>query len=246
MNFRFDLHVHSCLSPCAELEMSPLAIARRAGQAGLNALALCDHNSARNAPAFEEVCRSAGIAALYGLEIATAEEFHVLTLFDTVPQALEMTAFVYAHLPPRLNQPAVFGSQAVVNAREEIEEFEPHLLSAPVLLPLHVLAARLHALDGLLVASHVDRPCFSVFSQWGGISGDEGFDAMELSAGAPAEPWAARVCGLPFVRDADAHQLAALGRVWNEADMPAFSIAALRHALRNGQVHISPPARMVF
>ena len=75
---RFDLHIHSCLSPCADLEMSPRAIARRACEAGLDAIALCDHNSARNTPALREACAAEGIASLYGMEIATAEELHAL------------------------------------------------------------------------------------------------------------------------------------------------------------------------
>jgi predicted metal-dependent phosphoesterase TrpH len=92
---RFDLHIHTCLSPCASLEMSPAEIVRRAVAAGLDGIAVTDHQSARNTPAVAECARRAGLACLYGLEVCTAEEVHSLALFDTVEQALEMTEWVW-------------------------------------------------------------------------------------------------------------------------------------------------------
>ncbi|NLF21854.1 MAG: PHP domain-containing protein, partial [Lentisphaerae bacterium] len=84
---RLDLHIHSCLSPCGDLEMSPRAIVERARAAGLDGVALTDHNSARNTPALADCSRSAGLACLFGLEVCTAEEVHTLALFDTLEQA---------------------------------------------------------------------------------------------------------------------------------------------------------------
>ena len=108
---RFDLHLHSCLSPCASLDMAPSAIAAKAHEAGLDGIALSDHNSARNTPAFEVCCQREGVAALYSLEVCSAEEVHLLTVFDTVKQALDMTDWVYDALIKRVNQPEVFGDQ---------------------------------------------------------------------------------------------------------------------------------------
>ena len=117
---RFDLHIHSCLSPCANLEMSPAEIVRRVKAAGMDGMAITDHQSARNAPAIAECARREGIACLYGLEVCTAEEVHVLTLFDTVEQALAMTDWVYAAMVKRVNDPDVFGDQPVVTADDDI------------------------------------------------------------------------------------------------------------------------------
>ena len=100
---KFDLHIHSCLSPCASLEMSPSGIVERAVAAGMDGIALTDHQSARNTPAIAECAKRAGLKCLYGLEVCTAEEVHTLALFDTVAQALEMTEWVYAALPKRVS-----------------------------------------------------------------------------------------------------------------------------------------------
>ncbi len=237
---RFDLHLHSCLSPCGALEMSPRALVARARAAGLTGIALADHNSARNAPAFAACARAAGIAPLFGLEICTAEELHALAIFDSVAQALAMGGWIRERLPARPNVPEVFGDQPVVNAAEEIEEFEPRLLSAPTSASLPEVRERAQALGGLFVACHVDRPVFSFFSQLGVLAGNEGFDAMELSRHGREEDWRARTAPHPLLRSSDAHHLDDIGLVWSEADLPAFSVAALRAALRAGQVRLSP------
>jgi hypothetical protein len=234
---RFDLHIHSCLSPCADLEMSPRAIARRACEAGLDAIALCDHNSARNTPALREVCAAEGIACLCGMEIATVEELHALALFDTVKAALAMTEQIYAALPPRVNAPELFGEQPVVNADDQVVDLEWRLLGAPTSLAVRDVAAAVHRLGGLFIAAHVDRPMFSVSSQLGVLAGDEGFDAMELTRHAERALWRRRFPGLPVVCSSDAHQLRDIGDAWNEADLPDFTVAGLRAALAADAVH---------
>lgn len=239
---RFDLHIHSCLSPCADLEMSPAAIAQRVRAAGLDGMALADHNSGRNAPALRDACAAERVACLFGLEVATAEEVHVLALFDTVAAAAAMTERVYTALPRRVNQPEVFGDQPVVNAAGEIEELEWRLLGAPCSLTIRETGAAVQALGGLFLAAHVDRPTFSVFSQLGLLAGDEGFDACELSAHASETLWRARVGRYPLVRSSDSHYLNSIGGVWSEADLSAFSVPALRAALQAGDVWLSPPA----
>lgn len=232
MNYRFDLHIHSCLSPCGDLASSPSAIAKAAKAAGLNGVMLSDHNTSRNAPAFAEACKREGIACLFGMEITTAEEFHVLAVFDTLAQALQMTETVYAALPSRVNQPHVFGDQPVVNVDDEIEEMEPHLLSAPTSLSIQEIEQRVHGLGGLLIACHIDRPVFSVFSQLGGLSGHEGFDAVELTRMSAKKDWLEKICGFPILRSSDAHYLNAVGSIWNEAELEQFTVEQLRNALR--------------
>jgi PHP family Zn ribbon phosphoesterase len=236
---RFDLHVHSCLSPCGDLEMSLRAIVARAVAVGLDALAIADHNSARNAPALAECCRDAGLSCLFGLEVNTAEELHALTVFDTLEQAGEMTEWIYESLPRRVNQPEVFGDQPVVTADETIVELEWRLLSAPSRRTLREIGAQTHRLGGLFIACHVDRPVFSVFSQLGVLSGDEGFDAMELSRSADAAAWLAKIGPHALIRSSDAHYLADLGTAWSEADLDGFTTAGLRDAFRRRSIRLS-------
>jgi len=117
---KLDLHIHSCVSPCGALEMSPSAIARAAVAAGLDGIALTDHNTALNTPACAEACRRAGLAFLAGVEVCTAEELHVLCLFDQVETALAFGADLYAQLPPVVNLPEKMGDQVYVDVEENI------------------------------------------------------------------------------------------------------------------------------
>lgn len=228
--FKFDLHIHSCLSPCGDLDSSPSKIVQAAKRAGLDGIMLADHNSSRNCPALAEACRRERLACLFGMEVTTAEEVHCLAVFDALEQAAAMTETVYAALPKRINQPDVFGCQAVVNADDEVDALEWHMLGAPTSLPLRDVGVRVHELGGLFIAAHIDRPVFSVTSQLGGLSGDEGFDAVELSLHADVDVWKGRTLGLPFVRSSDAHYLDGIGTIWTEADLPAFSTRALKVA----------------
>lgn len=228
--FRFDLHIHSCLSPCGALDNSPAAVVRAAKAAGLHGLMLADHNSSRNSPALAEACRRENVACLFGMELTTAEEVHCLTVFDTLAQAAAMTESAYDALPKRVNRPDVFGYQAVVNADDEVEELEWRLLSAPTRLTIREAGQRVRELGGLFIAAHLDRPVFSVTSQLGGLAGDEGFDAVELSRAADLALWRGKTLGLPFIRSSDAHYLEGIGTLWTEADLPDFSTRALKTA----------------
>ena len=96
--FAFDLHIHSCLSPCGDLDASPRAIVQAAKAVGLNGIMLADHNSSRNSPALAEACRRTELNCLFGMEITSAEEVHGLAVFDTLEQAA-MTEICYAALP---------------------------------------------------------------------------------------------------------------------------------------------------
>ena len=229
--FKFDLHIHSCLSPCGDLDASPQAIVCAAKAAGLDGIMLADHNSSRNCPALAEACRrEGGLLCLFGMEVTTAEEAHCLAVFDTLEQAAAMTEICYAALPKRVNQPEVFGYQAVVDADDNVEELEWRLLSMPTRLPLRTVGERIHELGGLFIAAHIDRPVFSVTSQLGGVSGDEGFDAVELSRHADVAVWGAKTMGLPFIRSSDAHYTENIGEIWSEAELPEFSTKAIKAA----------------
>ena len=237
---KFDLHIHSCLSPCASLEMSPAEIASRAKAAGMDAIAITDHQSAKNAAAVAECARREGLACLCGLEVCTAEEVHALALFDAPEQAMAMTDWVYAALPKRVNDPETFGDQPVVTADEEIVEMEWRILAAACRRTLAETGAECRRLGGLFIAAHIDRSAFSVFSQLGGIPADAAFDAVELSRTADETAWLPKAEGFAAVRSSDAHNLDDVARVWAEAPMDAFSVASLKAAFAARSVRISP------
>jgi len=179
MLLRADLHLHSCVSPCGDLSMSPSAIVRTLAEKHVQLAALTDHNTALNCPAFAYCCRRAGIAALYGMEAQTAEELHVLCLFPELETAMAFCGEWYDSLPLVINKPELTGDQVYVDENDEIlGEVEKYLItSAPY--SLDECAARVHGAGGLVIPAHVDRPAFSMMSQLGAIvAGD--WDALEF------------------------------------------------------------------
>ena len=236
---RFDLHIHSCLSPCANLEMSPSEIVKRAVAAGMDGIALTDHQSARNTPAVAECARRAGLKCLLGLEVCTAEEVHTLALFDTPEQALALTEWVYEAMPKRVNDPDTFGDQPVVTWDDEIVEMEWRILAMGCRRTIPETAEKCHALGGLYLAAHVDRPNFSVFSQLGSIPAGC-FDAVELSRTADETRWFPKVKGYAVTRSSDAHNLDDIARVWTEAEPDDFSVAGLKALFAAKATSLSP------
>ena len=235
---KFDLHIHSCLSPCANLEMSPSEIVTRAVAAGIDGIALTDHQSARNTPAIAECARRAGLKCLFGMEVQTAEEVHTVALFDTTEQALALTDWVYAAMPKRVNDPETFGDQPVVTWDDDIVEMEWRILAMGCRRTIPETAAKVHELDGLYIAAHIDRPNFSVLGSLGAIP-DNSFDAVELSRTADESLWFPKAAGYAVIRSSDAHNLDDVARVWTEAD-GEFSVAGLRAIFAAKATWLSP------
>ena len=235
---KFDLHIHSCLSPCANLEMSPSEIVARAVAAGIDGIALTDHQSARNTPAIAECARRAGLKCLFGMEVQTAEEVHTVALFDTTEQALALTDWVYAAMPKRVNDPETFGDQPVVTWDDDIVEMEWRILAMGCRRTIPETAAKVHELDGLYIAAHIDRPNFSVLGSLGAIP-DNSFDAVELSRTADESLWLPKAAGYAVIRSSDAHNLDDVVRVWTEAE-GEFSIAGLKTIFAAKATRLSP------
>jgi len=247
---KFDLHIHSCLSPCADLEMSPSEIVARALAAGMNGIALTDHQSARNTPAIAECARRAGLGCLFGMEVQTAEEVHTLALFDTVEQALTLTDWVYAAMPKRVNDPETFGDQPVVTWDDDIVEMEWRILAMGCRRTIPETAAKVHELGGLYIAAHIDRPNHSVYGTLGcipeplvdapkTIASTRYFDAIELSRTANETVWLPKAEGYAVTRSSDAHNLDDVARVWTEAEGD-FSVAGLKTIFEKKATVISP------
>ncbi|MBW1942648.1 MAG: PHP domain-containing protein [Deltaproteobacteria bacterium] len=178
--FRADLHIHSCLSPCADLDMSPKAIVEKSLEEGLDIVALCDHNSAENVGAAIRVATKRGITVIPGMEINTKEEVHILALFEGEAQALDMQRTVYSHLQGT-NRPELFGDQVVANELDEVEGFNDRLLIGATGLTLQEVIGEIHNLGGLCIASHIDRPSYSLLSQLGFVPPDIKLNGVEIS-----------------------------------------------------------------
>ena len=178
--FNCDLHVHTCLSPCADLDMHPMALVQRALEAKLDMIAICDHNSSENVLFTMKAARGANLKILPGMEITTSEEVHILAIFDSLDNLTLMQNLVYQHLTGE-NDEKRFGVQAIVNENGEVEGINNKLLIGATDLPLDTLLISIHELDGLAIAAHIDRESFSVLSQLGFIDEKIKFDALEIT-----------------------------------------------------------------
>jgi PHP family Zn ribbon phosphoesterase len=231
--FKADLHIHTCLSPCADLDMSPRAIVEKSIEKGLDIIAVCDHNAAENVGATMRKGVAQGLQVLPGMEINSREEAHVLALFETADQALNMQEIIYRKLKGT-NRPELFGDQVIANELDEVEGFNDHLLIGAVDMGLKEIIRKIHDIGGLSIASHVDRPSFSVLSQFGFIPSDLGLDALEIAN--PEKPleihYGPDGAGeLPILRSSDAHFLSDIGRIYTDFLMEGPSLKEIRMAL---------------
>ena len=231
MTVRADLHVHSCLSPCGDLENSPAAIARKAASIGVDIVGLCDHNTALNCPAFRDACRREGIVGVYGLEVSTREEIHVLCLFETPDDAVAFGAELYPLLAEFPHDPVRFGDQVIVDVDEVIlGELEKSLFGA-IDLPLSDIVAQTLERGGLSIPAHIDRTAHSIGSQIGFLP-DEPFSAVEVTRDA-CEIQTGR---FTRITNSDAHFLADIGARHFTFEARSAPFAALARALRDDRV----------
>jgi len=179
--FLADLHIHTCLSPCAELEMLPELVIGRAQALGLQLIAITDHNSAENVAAVANAARGTGVTVLAGMEVQTREEVHMLVLFDTLEQVASWQEQVYGSLPPLRNDEAAFGEQLLLNADGEPAGDLDRLLAAASALSVEEVVRRVAALNGLCIPAHVDRPVFSIISNLGFIPPELDVVGVEIS-----------------------------------------------------------------
>ncbi len=228
-----DLHIHSCLSPCSDWDMSPRKIVEKSLEQQLDLIAICDHNTAENAAATVREGNRQGIAVLPGMEICSREEVHLITLFNKIEDALKMQELIYDHLPGK-NQPEIFGHQVVADEHDQVLGENARLLIGATQLSLLAIVQKAHDLDGICVSSHVDRPSYSLIGQLGFIPEDLHLDAVEVSSRVPLDSALTEVPGIkdyPCVTASDAHFLDDIGKVYTEFILAATTLEEIRMAL---------------
>jgi len=183
--FAADLHIHSCLSPCAGSDMTPNNIVNMAALKGLELIAVCDHNCARNLPAVQAAADARGLLLLPGLEVETREEVHMLALFAALSSAMAFGEWVYAHLPPLPNRPDLFGEQLVLDENDDPIAAEPRLLIQSTALSIDEAAAACRRMGGVPVPAHINRTSNSLLANLGFIPPGPAFTALEVSANLP-------------------------------------------------------------
>lgn len=231
---RADLHIHTCLSPCGELTMSPRAVVAAARAAGLDLVAITDHNTTENAAAAIAAAAGTGLAVLPGIEMTTAEEVHLLGLFEAGAELGPFQAEVYRNLPDVPEKMKFGGDQVLVDADDYVTGFCPRCLFGATRFSVQAAVDLIHARGGLAIACHVDRDSFSIISQLGFIPPGLGLDAVEVSprmTAAAARAEFDAVGSLPIVRFSDAHRPEEIGAAATEFLVEAPSLAEIRRAL---------------
>jgi predicted metal-dependent phosphoesterase TrpH len=230
-----DLHIHTCLSPCATLDMTPQKVVREARKKRLDIIAITDHNSAENAGAVMAAARDADVTVIPGMEITTSEEVHIVALFEDVGAALAMQALVYDQLQPGENDEDLFGMQVVANEFDEVAGMNTRLLIGAAQMGLGQTVDAIHHLKGVAVAAHIDRQAFSVLGQLGFIPEDLNLDALEISRRMTLEQGRAVFRDLdrfPFITSSDAHDLEDIGTSPTAFRMAGPELAELKRALK--------------
>ena len=233
--FKADLHIHTVLSPCGDLEMSPTAIVERALARGLDMIAITDHNTTRQVKVAQRIGRQKGLFVLGGVEVTSQEEAHCLCFFETDEQLDRMQAFLDAHLPPIPNDEDRFGYQLIVDENDEIVgEEEYHLLNA-IDVDIDGIYDQVHAIGGLFVPAHVNKGTTSLMSQLGFVPPDLRADGLEINRFTTRDEFVRKFAYLKkfaFITDSDAHFIDNVGDVYNVVHMEHRSFDEFARALR--------------
>ena len=242
-----ELHVHTVLSPCAEIEMIPPFIVQEAVEKGIDLLAITDHNASANVDAVIEAARDTDLQVLPGMEVQTKEEVHVLCLFDTLEQLYAWQTRVDALLPPIPNNIEYFGEQFVVDATGDFIRRENQLLIVSANLSLNEAVEQVAELGGISIPAHVNRKAFSLLTSLGFIPENLPVAAIEITR--HLIPEQARrefpqIVGYPLVQNGDAHRLEEILGA-NQFTVEAPTVAELQLALqqKEGRSHTIRPRK---
>lgn len=180
LKLSYDLHIHSCLSPCGSEDMTPANIVQMACLKELDIIAVTDHNSCRNCPAVLSLAEKLGITAIPGMELCTTEEVHVLCLFADLQDALAFNTYVYSKLVKFPNNEKIFGRQELYDAEDHLTGTESYLLINATDISFDSLEALMKEYHGVYIPAHIDKGSNSLISNLGFIPPDASFPCAEL------------------------------------------------------------------
>ena len=236
--FRADLHIHTVLSPCGDLEMSPDAIIAKAKEMKLDIIGITDHNSTRQCRVISQLGALSGISVLSGAEVTTKEEVHCLAFFETDEQLNDFQKFLDENLPDIRNDVRRFGHQVAVDAENNIVFTEERLLISALNQSIEQVGKKVHSLDGLFIPAHIDKRRFGVLEQLGFLPPDLQVDALEISPFVKKDEFIKQhpVLGnYTFVSGSDAHYPGQVGKRVTVFEMENAGFAELRKTLHENQ-----------
>lgn len=232
----YDLHIHSCLSPCGDDEMTPANIAGMGVINGLNIMALTDHNTCGNCPAFFKACRRHGIIPIAGMELTTAEDIHMVCLFEELDTAMSFDAEVKGHIMDIKNRPDIFGHQYYMDEEDNILGEEEKLLISATDYNVETAIALVHGYGGVCYPAHIDRTSNGMIATLGDIPLEYGFATVEFNDKENVESYREKYAAVKDARvlcSSDAHYLWDINEARHslEIDDEPYSSALVRKNL---------------
>lgn len=181
MKLYYDFHIHSCLSPCGDADMTPNNIVNMAKLMGYDVIALTDHNTAGNCRAVTEAGKKAGLTVIPGMELCTSEEVHIVCLFKDIDNAESFSDYIKTTVPPIKNKPAIFGEQVFMNENDEVTGTEDILLVTASSVSTSEIVKKVSEYGGICFPAHIDRSSYSIISNLGTIDESFGFNCAEIA-----------------------------------------------------------------
>ena len=178
--YYYDLHIHSCLSPCADDDNTPYNIAGMAALAGIQILALTDHNTCRNCPAFFSACKQYGLIPVAGMELTTAEDIHIICLFENLDDAMRFSEHVYGRLPKIPNRVDIYGQQMVLGEDDSLIDTEEYFLSIATDITLDEAPSLVAEFGGICYPAHIDREANGIIATLGTMPPSPRFSVAEF------------------------------------------------------------------
>lgn len=238
--YRADIHIHTLLSPCGSLEMSPARIVAEARDKKLDIIGITDHNSTLHCKLVQKMATAAGISVLAGAEISSREEVHCLAFFEHMEALEHFQQYLRKHLPRVANNVHRFGDQVVIDENEDIIAEEPFLLLNGLDQSISQIEEMVHSLDGLFIPAHIDRPYYSLMSQLGFFPEGLKVEALEISR--KSDPTGIHQTyslpeGVSLLKNSDAHYPGDIGRAYSEMwlESPTFKEVKLALAGQEGR-----------
>ncbi|NOQ25095.1 MAG: PHP domain-containing protein [Bacteroidales bacterium] len=233
--YKADLHTHTVLSPCGDLEMSPISIVEKAKREKIDILGITDHNSTKNCKVLDDIAKDNDIFILKGAEVASKEEVHCLAFFDKYDELNEFQYFLDDHLPKIKNDVNKFGYQLVLDSKENILEQIEYLLISGLNIGISEIETKVHELNGLFIPAHIDRMRYSIISQLGFVPNDLNVDALEISKHTIKKEFIQQnnyLADYCFIQSSDAHFLEDIGNVKTIFQMNDKSFNEVKLALK--------------
>ena len=225
MKLYYDLHIHSCLSPCGSEDMTPNNIVGMAHIKGLDIIAVTDHNACDNLVAIAQVAEKFDILLVPGMEIQTKEEVHVLCYFRSLSDLLGFNEVLAAYRTPILNKPKLFGHQLILNDNDEQTGEELRALMMSVDLSIEAVKVLVEKHFGCVGPAHINKASNSILVNLGFIPESLGFKTVEVHLNSPISEGLTK--DFQVIYNSDAHYLEQISEPIHSMDLSERSCSAV-------------------